>query len=102
MDLLPKIKTYLRIKHSALDEDVQDTIEAVLQDLRSVGIIETKLDISGDTMDPLILQAVKAKCKAEFTDDTAKAARYQAGYDAMKASLMMAEGYGWEEGGSDD
>ena len=97
MDLLSKIKTHIRIRHTVLDDDVQDTIDACIQDLRTVGILESKLDTSGEEMDPLILQAIKMKCKAEYSEDPAKAARYQAGYDNMKACLMMAEGYGWED-----
>lgn len=96
MGLLSKIKTSIRISHDVLNEDIADNIEACIADLRSVGILESKLDLSQD-LDPLILSAVKSYCKAQYTDDTAKAARYQAGYDSLKSSLMMAEGYGWED-----
>lgn len=95
--LLRKIKTSIRITHTALDEDVEDTIAACLVDLRVVGLLEKKL-AAGQDIDPLILNAVKMYCKASYTDDPAKAARYQAGYDALKSTLMMAEGYGWEAG----
>lgn len=101
MELLKKIKTSLRISHSALDEDVQDTINACLTDLRVCGVQESKLDSSKE-LDPLILNAVKLYCKKEYTDDTAKAARYQEGYDALKSCLMMAEDYGWEEEAASD
>jgi hypothetical protein len=47
---------------------------------------------SGD-LDPLILNAVKLFCKAEYTDDPVKAAEYQRRYDSMKSSLMMAGKY---------
>ena len=100
-ELLTKIKTSLRISHTALDEDVQDTIDACLADLKVCGVQESKLD-SSQEMDPLILNAVKLYCKKEYTDDTAKAARYQEGYDALKSSLMMAEGYVKEEAASDE
>jgi hypothetical protein len=49
-------------------------------------------------MDPLILNAVKLFCKAAYTDDTEKAAAYQARYDALKSCLMMASGYREEAG----
>ena len=90
--LLSKIKTSIRIKHTALDEDVEDNILACLADLRVCGVHETMLD-PGKDLDPLILNAVKLYCKAEYTDDPAKAARYMAGYDGLKACLMMAEEY---------
>ncbi len=90
--LLSKIKTSLRISHTALDEDVLDNISACLADLRVCGLREDKL--STDTeLDPLVLNAVKLYCKAAYTDDPVKAARYQGGYDALKSCLMMAEGY---------
>lgn len=95
--LLSKVKKSLRIAHNALDEDILDSIGAALSDLRMCGIAETKLDPTGE-LDPLILNAVKLFCRKEYTDDTAKAARYQEGYDALKASLMMADGYRAEVG----
>lgn len=90
--LLSKVKKSLRISHTSLDEDVIDGIRAALSDLRVCGIAPEKLNPT-EELDPLILNAVKLYCKKEYTDDTAKAARYQEGYDALKASLMMADGY---------
>lgn len=95
--LLTKVKKSIRITHTALDEDIADSIRAALSDLAMCGIASEKLDPSQE-LDPLILNAVKMYCKKEYTDDTAKAARYQEGYDALKASLMMAEGYRAEVG----
>ena len=99
--ILAKVKTSLRISHSVLDEDVADTVGACLADLQMAGILADKLD-SVRSLDPLILNAVKLYCKASYTDDTAKAARYQDGYDALKACLMLAEGYGYEEVDTDE
>lgn len=99
--LLSKIKTGLRISHSVLDEDVVDNIYACLADLKVCGVRASKLDITRD-LDPLVLNAVKLYCKKEYTDDPAKAARYQGGYDSLKASLMMAEEYGHEEAVAND
>ncbi len=89
-ELLKKIKTSLRISHSVLDDDVTDSAEACLQDLKVCGIVNPQ------PTDPLILNAIKLYCKAAYTDDTDKAAAYQARYDALKSCLMMAEGYGAE------
>ena len=91
-ELLLKIKTNLRISHTMLDDDVGDTIEACLQDLKVCGVKGPVQDYPQD-LDPLILNAVKLFCKASFTDDTGKAAAYQARYDALKSCLMMAEDY---------
>ena len=95
--LLSKVKKSIRISHTALDEDIIDGISAALSDLRMCGIAEAKLDPEKE-LDPLILNAVKMYCKKEYTDDPAKAARYQEGYDSLKASLMMADGYRAEVG----
>ena len=90
-DMLSRIKTYLRIKHNALDEDIEADIEACFADLEVCGIV------FAETGDPLIYNAVKLWCRASYTDDTAKAAEYLRRYDALKSCLMMAEGYAWEE-----
>ena len=86
-ELLNKVKISLRISHNALDDDVADTIEACLADLKVCGVQNP------DVTNPLILNAVKLYCKAAYTDDTGKAAAYQARYDALKSCLMMATGY---------
>lgn len=90
-DMLSRIKTYLRIKHNALDEDIEADIEACFADLEVCGVV------FAETGDPLIYNAVKLWCRASYTDDTAKAAEYLRRYDALKSCLMMAEGYAWEE-----
>ena len=91
MDTLTKIKQGLRISHDKLDDDLRADIDACLADLRSVGIVYA------DETDPLIVNALKLWCRSLETDDTDKAAEYLKRYEALKACLMMAEGYGWEE-----
>ena len=93
--LLPKIKTALRISHAALDEDIQADIEACMADLEVCGVTYAS------TTDPLIFNAVKLFCKAGYTDDPVKAEKFMARYNALKASLMMAEGYGREADGDE-
>lgn len=88
--LLEKIKRAVRISHAALDEEVQADIDACLADLTMCGVVYAGPE------DPLIYNAVKLYCKAAYTDDTAKGAEYLRRYEALKASLMMAEGYGHE------
>lgn len=90
--LVLKIKNSIRIKHTALDDDIGDTIRAALNDLSVCGIKVPPADDSQD-MDPLILNAVKLFCKVEYTDDPAKSAIYQSRYDSLKSCLMMADGY---------
>lgn len=95
-ELLYKVKTSLRISHTALDEDIMDTIAACLDDLMVGGVRKEKLDTDKE-LPPLILTAVKLFCKAEYTDDPVKSTRYREGYDNLKATLTMVEGYGYEE-----
>lgn len=85
---LAKIKTDLRISHTALDDDIRDTINSCLSDLTVCGIV------APDPMDPPVLAAVKLYCRAAYTDDTDKAEAYYRRYNDLKACLMMAEGYG--------
>ena len=88
-DTLNKIKLALRISHSKLDEDIQADIEACLADLEACGIVYAT------TNDPLIYNAVKLWCRSLYTDDTTKGAEWLRRYNALKSSLMMAEGYGY-------
>jgi hypothetical protein len=97
MTTLEKIKLAIRCSHSKLDEDLQADIDAALADLRIAGIVH-----AGEE-DPLIFNAIKLYCRSTNTDDTAKAAEWLRRYEALKACLMMAEGYGWKaEEGSDE
>lgn len=91
MDTLTKIKLGIRISHDRLDDDIQADIDACLADLRAVGVIYA------DETDPLIFNAIKLWCRSLYTDDTIKAAEWLKRYEALKACLMMAEGYGWKE-----
>lgn len=91
LETLEKIKTALRVRHSVLDEDIMADIDACLADLSVCGIgqpLET---------DPLILNAIKLYCRSLATDDPAKGAEYLRRYEGLKACLMTAEGYGWQE-----
>ena len=88
--MLEKIKVALRISHNALDTDILADITACLADLRVCGVVYAAED------DPLIFNAVKLFCRSIYTDDPAKGAEYLRRYEALKACLMMAEGYGRE------
>lgn len=93
--LLYKIKQAIRRTHDKLDEDLQADIDGCVADLRAAGVIYA------DETDPLIYNAIKLWCRALDTDDTAKSAEYMKRYEALKASLMMAEGYGRPKEGDD-
>ena len=88
---LDKIKQAIRRSHDKLDEDLRADIDACLADLRSCGVIHA------DETDPLIFNAIKLWCRSLYTDDTTRAAEWLRRYEALKACLMMAEGYGWRD-----
>lgn len=99
--LTGSVKSRLRITHNCLDYELTETISAALRDLEVCGVITLTGETSNvrrttdpSSFDPLILNAVKLYCQANFTDDTTKAAAYMSRYDSLKATLMMAEGYG--------
>ncbi len=94
-DTLAKVKLAIRISHSKLDTDIEESIEGCLADLRVHGIVHAADD------DPLILNAVKLWCRSVYTDDTAKSAEYLKRYTALRDCLKVAEGYGWK-GESDE
>ena len=90
-DTLNKIKLALRTSHSKLDEDIQADIDACMADLKVCGVVHA------DETDPLIYNAIKLWCRSLYTDDPAKGAEYLRRYESLKASLMMADGYGRED-----
>lgn len=94
-DTLTRIKLALRVSHTKLDEDIQADIDACLADLRACGVVYA------DEADPLIHNAIKLWCRSQYTDDTEKGAEYLRRYESLKASLMMATGYGREAGADD-
>lgn len=85
---LEQVKLSLRTSHNVLDADIQADIDACLADLKVCGIT------NADAADPLIFNAIKLYVRSMYTDDTVKGAEYLRRYDALKACLMMAEGYG--------
>jgi hypothetical protein len=91
-EILQKVKTALRIKHTALDADILDNIESCLQDLRIHGVVHAGVE------DALIQNAIKLYCKTEYTDDPEKSEKYSERYREMRNCLKHAEGYGWVDG----
>ena len=90
-EILQKVKTAIRIKHTALDNDILDNIQACLLDLKVHGIVHK------DHTDALIQNAVKLYCKAEYTDDPEKSDAFRERYVEMRNCLKAAEGYGWKD-----
>ena len=85
--MLDKVREALRITHNKLDDELQDVISACKTDLKIAGI--TKLDDD----DPLIQQAVKTYCKAEYEQDVNKANRLTQAYVSLKISMCLCGEY---------
>lgn len=85
-DIYAACKLFLRMKGSAADEEVPQTVDACLLDLQGAGVSRL------DTDDPLIRQAAKLYCKANigFFVDSEKYAR---AYEHLKASLSLSGEY---------
>ena len=84
--LLPDARKWLRRSSTALDDEIQQTIEACLMDMSNAGI--TRID--GE--DSLIQQAVKSHLRGNFgCDDHPE--RWLAAYEHLKASLSLSSDY---------
>lgn len=88
--MLEKVKLALRIKSNKLDEEIADLIEACKIDLSLSGVRKIE-----DT-DPLIQQAVKLYCKANFGLENKDSEKYQKSYDMLKISLSLCGDYNVE------
>lgn len=85
--MLQKIKDALRVSGSALDEEIQDLIEAAQADLRLSGITK-------DETDPLIIRAITIYCKAHFGyEEPAQAELFMKSYQALKTHLALSQEY---------
>ncbi len=71
----------MRISHDALDDEINDAIEAARHDLMLSGVSSIK---ANNDDDPLIKRAIKVYCKAEFVAEAKEAERFQASYNMLK------------------
>ncbi|MBY0130633.1 DNA-packaging protein [Bacillus cereus] len=88
--ILKDIKKALRISHDALDDEINDVIEAARHDLMLSGVSSIK---ANNNDDPLIKRAIKVYCKAEFVAEAKEAERFQASYNMLKNHLTLAGDY---------
>lgn len=87
-ELLAKVKMSFipPIATDDFDEGLTDLINAALLDLGLAGVSEREIT------DPLVIQAVKTYCNANFGDPE-QYDRLKKSYDEQKAQLSMATGY---------
>lgn len=85
--MLEKIKLSLRIKSNKFDDEILDLITSAKMDLSIAGVRKIK------ETDPLIQQAIKIYCKANFGIDNKDSEKYQKSYDLLKQSLSLCGDY---------
>ena len=84
--MLEKVKTALRIKTNAYDDELTDLIASAQLDLGVAGVIVP------DDVDTLVTRAIITYCKMHFglPED---ADRLKRSYDEQKAQLVTCTGY---------
>ena len=92
--MLYAVKTALRIKSRAFDDEVQGIIDACKADLKLAGVKSPDLARTvSKPSDPLIRRAIILYAKAAFNFED-QGERYQKAYDSLKCSFMLAGDYG--------
>ena len=89
-ETLSAVKLSLGISHSKKDSLFEGSIQACLQDLRTVGII-----YAGES-DPLIQLAIQLYCHSLYDPDTQRRVEFKARYDDLKGTMLGASGYSRE------
>ena len=85
--IVEKVKLALRIRSNAYDIDIYDLIESAKLDLSISGVKKI------DEEDPLIQQAIKTYCKANFGLDNKDSEKYQNSYENLKEKLALCGDY---------
>ncbi|PFC69951.1 head-tail connector protein [Bacillus cereus] len=88
--ILEVVKKALRVSHNALDNEIDDLIEAARTDLRLSGVSGFK---SNDDTDPLIKRAIIMYTKANFISNAKESERFQLSYNMLKNHLTLAGDY---------
>ena len=85
-ELIDTANRWLRISTDALDDEIDQTMEAAMQDLKNAGVNEPWWE------DRLVQQAVKLYCKAQFGygDENDKFSR---AYEYLKNALALSGDY---------
>ena len=88
--MLEKVKTALRIRNDAFNDEIEDLIEAARHDLALSGVLVEKTQSDED---PLIKRAIVTYCKANFGYDNPEADRFQQSYVMLKQHMSLAGDY---------
>lgn len=84
---LTDVKTALRVKTTAYDDEIASLMDSAVQDLGIAGV-------EFETVDDIVATAIKTYCKLHFRQlsDT-EYRNTKSSYDEQKAQLSMATGY---------
>lgn len=88
--MLEKVKLALRIKNNKFNDEIEDLINSAKLDLSIAGVRKI------EETDPLIQQAIKIYCKANFGLDNKDSEKYQKSYELLKQSLSLCGDYNVE------
>ena len=88
--MVTSAKTWLRISTASADDEIRQTMEACLIDLKNGGVVVI------DTDDSVIQQAMKLYLKSQFGYD-AGAERFSQSYEFLKRSLALSGDYNTED-----
>lgn len=88
--LVESAKKWLRITSSAFNNEIEQTIEACLLDLKNAGVEKR------NTSDQLIQQGIKLYLKAQLGYNDADD-KYQQSYEHLKKSLALSGDYNTAE-----
>lgn len=85
--MLTKIKTALRISHSALDDDILNSVNACLLDMERVGI-----NTSDYNDDALLQKCIELYCKSVY-DFAGKGEAFQKAYESTRDAISLCGDY---------
>lgn len=85
--MLAKLKTALRIGHSALDEDILNNVDACLLDMKRVGV-----DTSDYEHDALLQKCIELYCKSVY-NFAGKGEAFQKAYESTRDAISLCGDY---------
>lgn len=90
MALIDDVKDVLRENGTESTTEIQDLIHFAKADIKSIGVLESK--ITDDDM--MIKRAINLYCKANFSyEDPKIAERFQEQYESLKIHLALSTEY---------
>lgn len=92
--LIKDIKDSMRIKHTKIDGQIVNDIEAALLDMKIKGGVQPYSDVEKKVIkkDALIKKAIELYCKGE-EDYQGKGEKYKSSYEKLRDSLSLCGEY---------